>query len=368
MSSIRVGIVGLGYWGPNVLRNFAAQEGCEVTWACDLKEENLRKTKSRYPSITMTTRYDDLLEDPTLDLILIATPTSTHHDLAMRALKAGKHIFIEKPMAGTMEEARSITTAAHEAHRLVFVDHTFMFAPAVTRMASLAREGKLGDLLYFDSVRINLGLIQRDTSVLHDLAIHDLSILSTFVDLGDIEGISAYGNRHFGSHIEDAHLHINFRGGFHAHIHASWLSPVKVRRTILAGNRAMLTYDDTEPSEKLRLYDAGVERDTAKTDLSAVASAKDDPFFPKYRAGDIVIPALPNVETLATEAAHVLRCIRGEEQPTSDAALAGKILNILTIADAAMKHRPPPSIPWTSAVNASVPMSGSAATSSSAIS
>ncbi len=349
MSPIRTAIIGLGYWGPNVLRNFAAQEDCEMVWACDLKEENLRKIKSRYPSIATTTNYEDILQDASIELVIIATPTSSHAPLALQALKAGKHVFIEKPMTGTMDEARAIVEAAKRAGKHVFVDHTFMFAPAVKSLASMAREATLGNLLYFDSVRINLGLIQPDTSVLYDLAIHDLSILSTIKNLDEVERVSAHGNKHFGKQIEDAHLHLDFRGGFHAHIHVSWLSPVKIRRTTLAGNLAMVTFDDTEPSEKLRLYDAGVDHDATKA----------DPFFPKYRAGDILIPALPNVETLATEAEHVLRCIRGEEKPISDALLAEKILSILAIASASLEQHSPLPTPWTSTTNASLPMSGS---------
>lgn len=328
MSPVRTAIVGLGYWGPNVLRNFAAQDDCEVAWACDLKEENVHRTKSWYPAVATTTQYEDLLQDPALKLIILATPTSTHANLALRALGAGKHVFIEKPMASTAEEARTITAAAKRAGCQVFVDHTFIFAPAVQRLAALAHEGKLGDLLYFDSVRINLGIIQKDCNVLWDLAIHDLSILSTFTDLTEVTAVTAHGSAHFGSQVENAHLHLRYRSGFSAHIHVGWLSPAKIRQTVLAGSRAMVTYDDTQPSEKLRIYDKGVERDASKP----------DPFFPKYRAGDIVIPALSLTETLALEARHVLRCVRGEETPKASGRDGCNVLTILEAADASLRQ------------------------------
>ncbi|MFA6523243.1 MAG: Gfo/Idh/MocA family oxidoreductase [Candidatus Peribacteraceae bacterium] len=325
---VRIGIVGLGYWGPNLLRNFTAQAGCEVVWACDLAEKNLEKLRRHYPAITFTSTYEDLLKDPKLDLILVATPTSAHFPLAKKALEAGKHVFIEKPMTSTVAEAEELVALAKEKDRLIFVDHTFVFAPAVRKIADLAKDGSLGKLLYFDSVRINLGLIQKDINVLWDLAIHDLSILSTFLDLNDIETVCAHGSKHYGQTEEDVHLHLTTASGFATHVHVSWLSPVKVRRTMLGGSKAMVVYDDTEPSEKIRLYDSGVDHDTTKP----------DPFFPKYRAGDILIPALPNAETLAIEAKHVLACVEGKEQPVVSGARGLAMVRILEAGTQSLKE------------------------------
>ena len=225
-----------------------------------------------------------------------------------------------------MNRRKALVALAEKQDKLLFVDHTFLFAPAVEKMMDIAKTGKLGDLLYFDSVRINLGLIQQDTTVLWDLAIHDLSILAGLKDLGAIRSVAALGSSHFGTQTENAHIHLLFRDGFNAHIHVSWLSPVKVRRTTLAGTSARLVYDDTEPSEKLRLYDSGVVHDATRP----------DPMLPTYRVGDILIPALDRKETLAREAAHVLACVQGTETPRSPGSQGMQMLTILEAAHASL--------------------------------
>jgi predicted dehydrogenase len=319
MQPVATALIGLGYWGPNVLRNFAADPNCRMVWGCDLKEENIAKARAHYPSLQYTSSIDDVLNDPEVELVLIATPTKTHHPLAKRALEAGKHVFVEKPIASTVAEAEELVKIAKEQGKMLFVDHTFIFAPAVGKIHDLVARGSLGDLLYFDSVRINLGLIQTDTNVLYDLAIHDLSILSVFKDLADIETVCAIAGKHFGNQEEDAHLHLTFKDGFHAHVHVSWLSPVKIRRTILAGKDAMVTYDDTEPSEKIRVYDRGIVRDLDKP----------NPLLPTYRVGDVLIPALATKETLGLEAEHVLGAIRGKHEAWNRGEEGVKMLRIL---------------------------------------
>lgn len=321
-------MIGLGYFGPNVLRNFAAQSTCEMVWACDLSEKNIEKTRRHYPSVRFTSDAEEIFADPSVQLVLIATPTSAHFPLAKRALESGKHVFIEKPIAGSSSEAQEIVALGKEKNLLTFVDHTFVFAPAVQRLGELAESGNLGDLLYFESSRINLGLIQKDTNVLWDLAIHDLSILGSIMDLDGVKTVAAHGSKHFGEQIEQAHLHLMFQNGFTAHIFVSWLSPVKMRQTILAGTKAMATYDDTEPSEKLRVYDRGIEHDNTKA----------DPFFPKYRSGDILIPALANEETLSIEAAHVLNCVIGKEKPLVAGEDGAKIVKLLERANESLKN------------------------------
>lgn len=331
MNTVTAGIIGLGYWGPNLLRNFAAAEGCNIKYGCDLDDSNLEKQRARFPSVTYTKNADDLFNDPDVNLVIIATATSGHYPLAKQALEAGKHVFIEKPMTETSEQARELNAIAKENGLQIFVDHTFVFAPAVERITSMATSGELGELLYFDSSRINLGIIQKDTNVLWDLAVHDLSILSTFKDLDDITEISAHGDSHYGEHAEVGHLHLSFKDGFHAHIHVSWLAPVKIRHTILGGAKAMITYDDTEPSEKLRVYDKGVDNDDTKP----------DPFFPKYRSGDILIPALALKETLLTEAEHVIGCLQGNETARAPGEDGRKIVQVLEKADASLASRGP---------------------------
>ena len=321
MKPVKTAIIGLGYFGPNLLRNFAQQTGAEMAYACDMREEALEKVRRTYPTIKTTANVSDIWNDASVELVVLATPTSSHFPLAKAALEAGKHVLVEKPMASTVEEGESLVNLAKEKGLLLFVDHTFCFAPSVEKMAALSKSGALGDLLYYDSVRINLGLIQKDADVLQDLAIHDLSIISQLWNLDDVATVCAHGSKHFGAHAEQAHIHITFKTGVTAHIHVSWLSPVKVRRTMLAGTKSMLVYDDTEPSEKIRLYDCGIEHDATKA----------DPFFPKYRSGDILIPALPAQEPLGVEAAHILRCIREKETPRVSGEEALKVLRLLTL-------------------------------------
>jgi predicted dehydrogenase len=334
MKRLSVGIIGLGYWGPNWLRNFSALEDWDLAYGCDLKTERTAKFARLYPATKFTKRIDDLFEDKSLDAIVIATPTSTHFDLAKRALGAGKHVLIEKPMVGSSKEARVLVDLAKKNRRKLLVDHTFAFTASVRKISEIVKSGALGELLYFDSIRINLGLIQPDTNVLWDLAIHDLTILAALIDLKNVTEVYATGSRHFGKHVEDGHLHLKFNGGFAAHIHVSWLSPVKIRQTLIAGRRAMVTFNDIEPSEKIRIYDKGIDHDTTKA----------DPFFPKYRSGSVLIPALPSTEALALEAGHFARCIRGQEQPTVSGTDGLRIVEILEAADKSLNKNRPVSI------------------------
>ncbi len=320
---ISVAIIGLGYWGPNWLRNFAAQRDCVVKYVCDVSQNRLDAYAHAYPSTVFTDSYETLLNDPELELIAIVTPTSSHFSLAKQALEAGKHVLIEKPMTQTASQAQSLIELAGKQGKLIFVDHTFAFSPAVEEVEKEIRKGTLGNLLFFESSRINLGIIQPDTNVLWDLAIHDLSILSRIVPLHDIETVTAIGHAHFGRQLEDAHLHLHFSTGFHAHVHVSWISPVKIRQTFIAGTKAMISYDDTQPSEKVRLYHSGVEKDTSRP----------DPFFPKYRSGNIVIPYLQNQEALAREAAHIIECIQGKGTPRVSGQDGFLLLRILEQAE-----------------------------------
>lgn len=331
MKTVKTALIGLGYWGPNLLRNFIQQPCCELAVCCDMLEERRRKMQSLYPSPRYTGEAEEIFSDPTIDLVLIATPTSSHFPLAKRALESGKHVFIEKPMTATLEEADTLLKIASSKQRMIFVDHTFVFATAVRKLASFLDEGKLGDLLCFDSIRINLGLIQKDANVLQDLAVHDLSILGALNMLEGFTHVLAVGHKHFGAQIEEAHLHLWGKGKFRAHIHVSWLSPVKIRRTILTGTKAMATYDDVETSEKIRLYDRGIGHDDTKP----------DPFFPVYRSGDILIPALPNAETLSLEAKNVLESILKKEIPQSDGVQGRRILQILSAANESLMTSSP---------------------------
>ena len=247
--------------------------------------------------------------------------------MAKAALEAGKNVLIEKPMCGSVEEAEELVIIAKKMGKKIFVDHTFAFAPSVLKMKEYAVNGSLGNLLYFDSSRINLGIIQPDTNVLWDLAIHDLTILHSMKNLHNVKELCAHGSSFYGKQVEVAHLHLLFHDGFSAHISVSWLSPVKIRHTILAGTKAMITYDDTEPSEKIRYYDKGVMKDAEKP----------NPMLPTYRSGDIVIPSLGTKETLAIEAEHVLKCVREDLQPIVSGEDGLSMLRILTKANESME-------------------------------
>ncbi|MEK7137622.1 MAG: Gfo/Idh/MocA family oxidoreductase [Patescibacteria group bacterium] len=335
VAPVTIGIVGLGYWGPNVLRNFAALPDCTVQYGCDMREEALAALRRKFPTITFTQKYDDLLRDASLEAVVIATPTASHYPLAKEALEAGKHILIEKPMTGTVAEAEELVKLAERKNLQLLVDHTFVYTGAVRKIRDLVRSGEIGELHYFDSTRINLGLIQKDTNVLWDLAIHDLSILSVLTDLATLTSLYAHGSTHYTKQQELAHLHMTFRSGFEAHIHVSWLSPVKIRQTIIGGSKKMILYDDTHPSEKIRIYDKGVHFE------ELVESNRPDPFFPVYRSGDILIPKVENPEALRIEAEHFLRCIRGKEKPRVSGEDGAAIVRILTLANQSMAERRP---------------------------
>ncbi len=331
MKPLSIAIIGLGYWGPNWLRNFAAIDECEVTYGCDLSASRLKKFQRQYPAVKFTDSYEEILADSSVDAVVIATPTSSHFDLAKAALMAGKHVLVEKPMTSTSKEARTLTDLAHKKKRCLLVDHTFAYTQAVAKIREYADSNRLGSLLYFDSTRINLGLIQKDTNVFYDLAVHDLTILNEVANLADLTEVFACGSAFYGTHAEVGHLHLKFKSGFHAHIHVSWLSPVKIRSTLIGGKKAMVVYDDLEPSEKVRFYDKGIEHDDTKP----------DPFFPKYRSGDVTIPALKLTEALDTEARHFLDCIRGEAKPLVSGEDGYRMVKLLELADRSMKEHKP---------------------------
>lgn len=335
MNKHSIAIVGLGYWGPNLLRNLVAIDEADVRWACDLKEENLAKVRANYPTVQTTSSLDDVLGDNELELVMVATPTATHFDIAKKALEAGKHVFLEKPMTSSSLEAAELIALATEKKKLLFVDHTFAFAGAVRKLRDLVKNDELGDLYYFDSTRINLGLIQPDVNVLWDLAIHDLAMLSQVADLADVRSVYAHGSTHHGKHQEIGHLHLSFKGGFEAHIHVSWLSPVKVRQTIVGGTKKMVLFDDIHPSEKLKIYDTGIQREQ----LGEMQPA--DPLFPVYRTGDVVIPKIDTTETLRTELLHVLACLDGKEKPIAGGEEGLTVLRILEAADKSLASHSP---------------------------
>ncbi len=331
---IRSAVIGCGYWGPNLARNFSETPGSCLVGVADLDPKRLAVMKARYPGIRATTDHREILSDPGVDAVAISTPVRTHFALAMEALQAGKHVLVEKPMTMTSEEGERLVEAAEKADRTLMVDHTFVYTPAVRKLRELLDAGELGEVLYYDSVRINLGLFQHDVNVLWDLAVHDLSIMDFLVGRAP-EAVSATGVSHFPGRPEDvAYLTCFFSGNLIGHCHVNWLSPVKIRRTVIGCSRRMAVYDDLEPSEKVRVYDKGVTlTDDTEGRYRLLVS---------YRTGDAWIPNLPATEALGVEIAHFLDCIRNRRVPLTDGQAGLRLVRMLEAASASLAQRGAP--------------------------
>ncbi|MCZ6503706.1 MAG: Gfo/Idh/MocA family oxidoreductase [Gammaproteobacteria bacterium] len=328
---VKIGVIGYGYWGPNLVRNFVEVPGSQVVAVSDLRQDSLDRVKARYPTITVTTKHHDLLVDPTIDAIVIATPVSTHFDLAMQALQAGKHVLIEKPMAATVEQGERLIEMAARFKRVLMVDHTFVYTGAVRKIKELVDAGNLGRIFYYDSVRVNLGLFQHDVNVLWDLAIHDLAIMD-FVLGARPCAVSATGIAHVPGKPEDmAYLSCFFNENLIAHFHVNWLAPVKIRSTLLGGDQQMIVYDDLEPSEKLKIYDKGITlTDGPEGRYQQLVG---------YRTGDMWAPKLNTAEALHVETLHFLECIEQGQEPLSDGQAGLRTVRILEAATQSLTQR-----------------------------
>lgn len=331
---INVGVIGYGYWGPNLVRNFFADPGTEVSMVCDGNESRLEKVKGLYPSIRLTTSADELINDPAIDAVVIATPVDTHFPLALAALQAGKHVFVEKPIASTAEKARQLVDEAKARNLVLLVDHTFVYTAAVRKIRDLMHADAFGKVRYYDSTRVNLGLFQHDVNVLWDLAVHDLSIMRYVLD-GSPVAVSATGHSHRPGQPEyAAFLTVYFDDDTIAHINVNWLSPVKIRRTLIGGEKQMIVYDDLETSEKVKLYDKGITVTETPEQVHKLLIS--------YRTGDLWSPNIPATEALAVEAAHFGACIRGEEQPITSGEAGVEIVRILEAANESMRNKGAP--------------------------
>ena len=275
---MRIGILGYGYWGPNLARNFNALEGCRVVRVCDFREERLAVARAQNPGLETTTRPEEVIEARDVDAVVVATPITTHFELARRALEAGKHVLVEKPITASSAEARQLCELAASRGRVLAVDHTFLYSPAVQKIKEIVGRGDLGRPFYFDATRINLGLFQRDLNVLWDLAVHDLSILFHLFEERP-RTVQATGVSHTNTQVENlAYLTLTYASGFIAHVTASWISPVKVRSILIGGSQRMIAYDDLDPVEKVKVYESGFEPKSE--------SQRHDSLV-EYRVGDI---------------------------------------------------------------------------------
>jgi predicted dehydrogenase len=331
---VNIGVIGYGYWGPNLVRNFAETKDSKVTYVCDQKLDRLKLVKSRFPEINTTEDASELINSPKVDAVVISTPVSTHFDLANQAFRAGKHVLVEKPMTSTVQESEKLLEAAAKANRTLMVDHTFIYTPAVIKIKELVTSGAMGQLLYYDSVRVNLGLFQHDVNVLWDLAVHDLSIMD-FI-LGEQPGvISATGVAHLHGQPEDvAYITCYLANHLIAHFHVNWMAPVKVRRTLLGGDKQMIVYDDLEPSEKIKVYDKGVSLSEGAEGVYQMLVS--------YRSGDMWAPHLAATEALKSEAAHFIDCISNGKKPQTDGEMGLRVVKILEAADKSMANHGQP--------------------------
>jgi len=318
---IRMAVIGCGYWGPNLIRNFHNVADCELRMITDLDPKRLEHVGRQFPQAHKTLDYRDLLRDPEIDAIAVATSVSTHYPLGREVLEAGKHLFIEKPMCASADDCRRLIDLAAARHLQIMVGHTFLFTPAVRKIRELMRTGELGDIYYVNITRVNLGLFQPDINVVWDLAPHDIAMLNHLFGAGP-RVVSATGRAYVRPGIEDvAFLTLEYPGNQIAHIHVSWLDPNKIRQATFVGSRKMLVYDDVSSLEKIRVYDKGVEK------LAHYDSFGE--FQLSYRYGDIVIPKIDQIEPLKVEAAHFINCLQGTETPLSDGATGLQVVEVL---------------------------------------
>jgi predicted dehydrogenase len=327
---MKAAVIGAGYWGPNLIRNFLALDEIETVVACDIDEERLKVMRRSFFSIETALNAAELIDRPDIDIVVISTPVSTHFELAKRALEQGKHCFIEKPITATVHEAEELIELAERKRLKLFVDHTFVYTGAVQKMKELISSARLGEIYYFDSVRVNLGLFQHDVNVIWDLAPHDLSIADYLLEQRPIS-ISAVGTCHVGNGREDiAYLTLEYENSLIAHFHVNWLAPMKIRRTLIGGTRSMIVYDDMEASEKVKVYDKGIDVTTREGVYSTLV---------QYRTGDMLSPKLDQTEALATATRHFVDCILNDKTPITDGQAGLNVVRILEASAESMEKR-----------------------------
>lgn len=321
---IKVGVIGYGYWGPNLVRNFATNAATSVLAVSDLDPAKLATCRRLHPDTATTSDFQDLLKNPNIDAVAIATPVHTHYELALSALKAGKHVFVEKPLAPTSEQVRRLIEEADKRNLTLMVDHTFLYTPAVQKIRELIQENSLGEIYYYDSIRSSLGLFQGDVNVIWDLAVHDISIIRYILDEKPV-AVSATGSSHVAGSPENmAHITLFFNSNCVAHVSVNWLSPIKVRQTFIGGSRKMIVYDDVEPTEKVKVYDKGITLDPSPENAHQLRIG--------YRAGDMWAPHISAKEALQTEVEHFADCISKGKVPISSGASSLDVVEILEAA------------------------------------
>ena len=324
----KLGVIGYGYWGPNIVRNFSEHQDCEVVAVCDKNPAALARVLIRHAGVRLTTDADNIVTSPEIDAVAIVTPVSYHFELAKKALENGKHVFVEKPFTATSAQAEELIELAERKNLQIMVDHTFLFTGAVRKIKQLVDEGALGPLYYYDSTRVNLGLFQHDVNVLWDLAPHDLSIMDYMIGQ-EPDLVVATGGAHVNCLEDMAYLTVYFSNNVIAHINVNWLSPVKIRTTLIGGQKKMLVWNDLDPSEKIRLYDKGADVMTEQGVRQALIS---------YRTGDMWAPKVEELEALHVETRYFLDCIKNGTKPFNDGQAGLRVVRILEAAEQSLKQ------------------------------
>jgi predicted dehydrogenase len=326
---IRMGVIGYGYWGPGIVRNFNSAADCEVNIVCDKSAESLKRAKRAYPHLEVTNDPCDILTSPQIDAVAIVTPVWTHFELAKAALEHGKHVFVEKPFTSTSAQAEELIELAEKKKLQIMVDHTFLFTGAVKKIRQLVQDGTLGNLYYYDSTRVNLGLFQHDVNVIWDLAPHDLSIVDHLFNTKP-EYVAATGQKHLNGFEDLAYMTIYYGSKMIAHINVNWLSPVKVRTTLIGGEKKMLVWNDLDADEKIKVYDKGVEMASGQKVHELLVS---------YRSGDMWAPKIEPTEALAAEAKYFVDCLSQNVRPMNDGQAGLRVVSMLEAADKSLKDR-----------------------------
>lgn len=330
---IEIGLIGYGYWGPNLARNFNKTPGMNLKAICDFSPDRLKSAKSLYPDTAMIDNIDDFFGCG-LDAVAIATPVSTHYSLAKKALESGMHVWIEKPMTDNVDDSKTLIEIAEKNKKIIFVDHTFIFTGAVRKIKSLIENDDVGDLMYYDSTRVNLGLFQQDVDVIWDLAAHDIAIMEYFMPFKRL-AVSATGADYYDNNIiPKAILTVFMESNRIGHINVSWLSPVKIRQTLLGGTKKMVLYDDNQPSEKIKIYDKGVELTPTKEELYKIKV--------QYRVGDMYAPKLDSVEALTLGASHFAECIQNGSEPITNGKFGLDVVKVLVASRESLKLKGAP--------------------------
>ena len=324
---MKVAVIGLGYWGPNLVRNFIAAKGITAVSCFDLDAERLKFVRQRYPNVHVYSSFDDMLKSD-VDAVVLATPVSTHFPLGKKVLDHGKHLLLEKPMAASVAECEQLIELASKKNLVLMVDHTFVYTGAVRKIQEIVSTGMIGDVYYFDSVRVNLGLFQHDVNVLWDLAPHDISIMN-YVLARKPTAVSAMGVHHINGIEDVAYLAVRFDAGLIAHFHVNWLAPVKIRRILIGGSKQMIVYDDMEPSEKVKVYDKGVDVTTREGIYSTLL---------QYRTGDMFAPKLEDSEALSLLTQEFICSIQSQRAPMTGGAAGLEVVRILEAAGISLRN------------------------------